>query len=142
MGPANFITDSVLRLRKGSLIARYTRIIAVFVCSGLYHIQIDMSYGIPPRSSGALRFFSSQALAIIFEDIIRFAYSTAFRGLSGKARDLEAYEKLLGYAWTALWLIWSTPAISYPMAQKNVQAGPSRILPFSPIRIVLGRFED
>lgn len=134
--PATFITEAVLRLRRGGLIARYIRVIATFVCSGVYHVFIDMSYGIPQRSSGALRFFCCQALAIILEDTIRFAYHTTIKDPSNKDRETKLWEKAIGFIWVAVWLVWSTPAISYPMAQKNAVNGGSYILPFSPIRIL------
>ena len=135
LSPATYFTESVLRLQRGGLIARYTRIIATFVCSGVYHIFIDMSYGIPQWSSGALRFFSCQAMAIILEDTVRFTYNTVIRDPSSRARKPKLWEKTIGFMWVAVWLVWSTPAISYPMAQRNAMNGESYILPFSPIRI-------
>ena len=139
--PATFVTESVLRLQKGGLIARYTRITATFACSGVYHTFVDMSYGIPQQSSGALRYFCCQALAIILEDTVRFGYRTAVGNPSSKDKP-KLWERSIGYIWVAVWLVWSTPAISYPIAQKNVVDGENHILPFSPIRILSRHFNN
>ena len=136
-GPATFLTFSVLGLPKGGIPARYVRVLAVFAVSGVYHIYIDMCYGISLAESGAFRFFICQGLGIILEDAFRFSYHH-FRDkwCPVSSASFGVWERWIGYPWTLCWLTWTTPALLYPMALQNEKMGQSGVLPFSIISIV------
>src|SRR5262245_32907110 len=65
-----FIAHTLLQLPRTSretspvtlLLARYTKIFVAFLLSGLVHLCSDQILGIPLRDSGAITFFSLQAL--------------------------------------------------------------------------------
>ncbi|KAI1079751.1 membrane bound O-acyl transferase family-domain-containing protein [Whalleya microplaca] len=71
---SKYLIYNVLRLRRGSRIVRYTRVWLIFVISGIWHVAIDFSSGIPARESGAFRFFCIQPLGIVIEDVIGSVY--------------------------------------------------------------------
>lgn len=111
-GPARFATYNVLRLSKGTLIARYTLVFFIFFISGCWHILTDLGSNLPPSQSGALRFFCTQALGIMLEDGAQEFY----RRLASKRQSLKAdiLRKCVGYVWVLAFLSWSTACWQYP----------------------------
>lgn len=66
-----------------------------------------MAASIPPKDSGAMRFFCTQALGIMLED----GAQEVFRRFGGKP---GLPSRLLGYVWIVMFLSWSTAAWLYP----------------------------
>lgn len=66
-----------------------------------------MGASLPPRESGALRFFCMQALGITFED----AAQDVYRRIGGQSGFLS---KMIGYMWVLAFLSWSIAAWQYP----------------------------
>lgn len=123
--PAEFITHIILRIPRGTIAARYTNIFAVFLLSGILHLYNDQGSGVPVADSGAIRFFCSNALGIMFEDGIQALFKKIWPSMS------LSLKKLVGYAWVSIFLIWTTPAWSYPYLRvANVES-----LTLSPVGI-------
>jgi len=110
-GPASFLTHTVLRLRKGSLLARYSNVFFSFFVSGAMHVVGDFGGGLGMAHSGALHFFCVQTLGIMLEDAVQALYQSAF----GTSR--ERLRRGLGFVWVLAFLTWSTPAWVYPTAR-------------------------
>ncbi len=72
----------------------------VFFISGCLHSVSDMSASLPPRDSGALRFFCMQALGIMLED----GFQNMFYRVGGQSGFLS---RAIGYVWVLLFLSWS-----------------------------------
>lgn len=106
-GPARFITYDILRLPRSGLIQRYALNFLVFFLSGCLHVATDMATSIPPNDSGAIRFFSTQALGIMLED----GAQEIFSRLGGK-HGLSS--RFLGYVWLVVFLSCSTAVWQYP----------------------------
>jgi hypothetical protein len=117
----------VLRLRRGTLASRYTRIFLAFLVSGAIHVIGDRAFGIPYREMGSLPFFCLQALGIMLEDGVQAA--TRGWGIPGPMR------RLVGYVWLVSFLWWSTPIWFYPMARVG---DTSEIIPFSVVTWATG----
>ena len=124
-GPARFFTFSVLRLPKRSLVGRYIFTAIVFALSGAMHICGEVTAGIPLSESGVVQFFVTQALGLLIEDAVVWAWGALHRGRDGKARW---WEKCVGFVWVVTWLAWSMPVWTYPAARRSQGEG---ILPFS-----------
>lgn len=83
--------------------------------------------------SGAPRFFVTQALGILLEDIVRVQW----RHLQLNKRDSNMQKMLLrirrrlGYLWVLVFLVWSTPVWVYPAIAVNRGEPKDRVLPFS-----------
>ena len=125
--PAYFITFYLLRLTKGTPLARYILLNLTFLISGIFHKYGDYASGVPWRDAGALKFFVMQAVGIMIEDAIQAGY----RGLTGRKRTSEKpalWVRCLGFCWLLLWLVWTTPTWTYPTSQR---ATGESILPFS-----------
>lgn len=131
--PSSFIAHSILRLRKGSITARYLKIFLTFTLSGVMHNIAGISSGMPVQDYGVLQFFCTQPFGIMIEDAVRACHTRLIRG-SGKSMDTPPPTLIthcIGYAWVAAFLLWSTPAWLYPQASRPVAAGPSSFLPYS-----------
>jgi len=115
-GPGYFFTYVLLRLRKGSLIARYLFIFATFTCSACMHWAADACQGMPWRQSGTIYFFCIQTLGIMLEDTVQaiFRVIETPKEDNKKEASLERWKKVIGYLWIASWLTWTSPAWFYP----------------------------
>lgn len=121
----------MLRLQRGTLLARYGVLSLTFVISGIFHRVGDVAGGTPWRDSGALRFFVMQALSIIIEDFAQGVSRTVKR--QDRSLDYpEGWKRTLGSVWLLFWLFWTTPDWNYPIVQRSSGQG---ILPFT----LLGR---
>ncbi|KAI1460936.1 membrane bound O-acyl transferase family-domain-containing protein [Annulohypoxylon moriforme] len=109
---SNFFIRDVLRIRKNAKLVRFLRIWVVFLISGLMHVAIDFSAGIPIQDSGAMRFFLIQPLGIIIEDVAGTYASPAIP----KPRIVR---RCLGFIWVSLWMAWTAPAYLYPIINKS-----------------------
>lgn len=130
LAPANFLASSVLRVPKGTLLARYTVLSLTFIISGAHHQLGDVASGVPWEEAGAMRFFVMQAVGIIVEDTVQGIY----RWLMGQERTAAKptrWKRALGFMWLLVWLIWTTPVWVYPVAQRSTGRG---ILPVSLLR--------
>lgn len=142
--PATFITYRILHLPQSNLIARCVRIVLSFLISGLLHQYVDVAGGVPWAESGALHFFCTQALGIVLESCVQASF-TYFRGRSSDYHDskqttISGRARVVGYIWTATFLIWSTPAFSYPVIQRNESGAANDMsLPFSFLKWVTQR---
>lgn len=115
-GISNMVTFSWLRLKKGTIIARYTNIVIAFLVSGMLHTAVDYGATVWPSESGSLRFFLMQAFAIMVEDTFQAIYYS----ISGKRRAEKAplSHKIFGYLWLIIFLTWSGPGFGYPLIRR------------------------
>ena len=131
---AGFLVHDTLRLTKHPMLARYAKILATFLISGLMHLLADLAVGMSFSDTGSVRFFCTQALGIVIEDGVQ-AVSRSMRGVGGAGWR----ERSLGYVWVVAFLAWSTPAWLYPAIRLNQGGAKDGILPFSVLRLLLGR---
>jgi len=137
--PASFITYSILRLPRRTLIGRLARIFLTFFISGILHTSVDIAGGMSWYESGSLRFFYMQALGIIMESCVEEALSgfAVQKAEVGSKSFVVPWARKLGYVWTAAFMVWSTPAYSYP-AIRRAEGGASDVpLPFSIVRFLI-----
>lgn len=143
LSAANFFTDDVLRLRKGTLVARYVRIFATFFLSGIIHTLVDTTAGINLKGNTAMTLFLMQAVGITIEDFIEWVYRSTKLGQTPSAADERNYGKggvespnrwqcMVGYVWVAAWLVWTTPAWSY----QNIRHDAGQLFPFSIVEAI------
>jgi Membrane bound O-acyl transferase family len=151
--PANFLAHDVLRLTEHRLTARYTKLLATFFVSGLMHMAIDMSLGMPLSESGSVRFFCTQALGIMFEDGVQAICRSARRRRRGSSSSSASgnasakaesqpptnWTRALGYVWVLAFMSWSTPVWAYPAIRMNKGGDEAKdaLLPFSVVRMLL-----
>lgn len=112
-GPARFLTFSILRLPKGSLLARYSNIFFAFLISGIIHLGADRPGALGRQRPINLPFFCIQALGILLEDTVQALYRQA-RGKEVGFRT-PLWARAVGYVWVVAFLVWSTPAWAYPI---------------------------
>lgn len=108
----------------------YQNLLVHFIISGLHHLVIDLSSGIPWYGSGAVRFFCMQALGIILEKVVHSLHLS----LSGRASPREpptSWTKILGYIWVISFLSWTVPGWLYPMLCRTRTGMEDSVLPFS-----------
>lgn len=132
--------QKILRLRRGSIFARYTHLLLAFFASGVMHVLIDMSAGLPFSHSGALRFFLMQAVGIAFEDAVQTSWRRLFApskaGTTSQA-FFWRYQRVIGYIWVLLWLTWSSPIAYYPTLEANKGESKDTIVPVSIIQPII-----
>jgi hypothetical protein len=123
--PAHFVTYTILGLRKGGLVGRYTCILLTFSVTGVLHIWIDMGFGIPWYKSGSMQFFWLQTAGILIEDGLHAMCKSL---VSGKEKRRRRTVDVLGVLWVLAWMSWSMPIWIYPSIQRNTGM---KLLPFS-----------
>jgi hypothetical protein len=107
---SEFFVHTLLNIEKGSLQARYCKLITCFFLSGALHFPADLSLGITSQESNAIQYFLTTALIIMFEDFIQYW----FRQLAGGQSKWSTY---IGYAWVCFYMYWMTPSWAYPAAR-------------------------
>ena len=117
----------VLHLPKETLASRYSNIFLVFLLSGLVHSDQDVATGMPWEASGAVRFFCTQAIGIIFEDGVQSIFRTWYTDNKKFKRPI----RFLGYIWVVAFFVWSTPAWTYPQASRPKAGEQDDMMPFS-----------
>jgi hypothetical protein len=127
---SDFLSTTLLRIPKGTLISRYTRLTFAFGISGFFHTIMDMVLGIHPLESGAIRFFLMHAGAIMVEDAIQELYRLS----GGKSNGCT---RAVGYVWTALFFVWTTPSWSWASIRVLAPRRDSS-LPFSVAKYFVG----
>jgi len=137
--PANFLTYGILRLPRSSRTGRLSRVFLTFFISAILHTSVDLAGGMTWQESGSLRFFCTQALGIIVEscveDIVHLF--TIQEVQESGPRTVGSWARMFGYVWTVTFMVWSTPAYSYP-AIRRAEGGASGVpLPFSIVRILM-----
>ncbi|KAI1212104.1 membrane bound O-acyl transferase family-domain-containing protein [Annulohypoxylon truncatum] len=131
---SSFFIHDVLRIRKNTKLARFLRVWVVFFISGVIHVAIDSSAGIPVQDSGALRFFLIQPLGIIVEDVVG-PY------LSPLTSEYRIVQRCLGFIWVGLWMAWTAPGYLYPIINKS-DPGDGGVVPVSIISYVKRLIEE
>ncbi|KAL1626148.1 hypothetical protein SLS54_002982 [Diplodia seriata] len=128
---ADFVSDKILRIPRGTLLSRYTRIFIVFIISGIIHHVCVRGMGVPSEESGGLVFFPLQALGIMVEDAVQAALvgKTGFRN--------AGVRRLFGYVWVVAYLGWSTPTWFYPQSRVGTDA--EILLPVRVARPLIGK---
>ena len=135
--PAHYTTYSLLRLRKGTLLARYTFTFFAFAISGFIHAMEDHGEGIVWQRSGSMRFFCTQAVGIMLEDTVQATYHAAVRRWGGAdAHFQRLWTRVIGYSWVVIWMVWTSPAWFYPKLQIVTGSESDAILPFSFLRLL------
>jgi len=131
--PANFVTNDILRFRKGALLSSYIHLMLTFFFSGLMHACSDISQSISWQHSGAVRFFCTQAIGIMVEDCAQTTVRLLTSSNRKKAPSLQhtPIAKILGFAWVLVFLIWSTPVWIYPSLYANKGEEKDIVVPFS-----------
>ena len=131
---------SLLRLRRHTLIARYTHLLIVFLLSGILHTFTEVAAHYDPedgttisfRDSQCIRFFLTQALGIMIEDGAQEAVRRVWPEMTKK----KTLKRVIGWVWVLGFLGWSTPAIMYPAASMNRGTRRDTLLPISIIQVI------
>ncbi|KAI3577864.1 hypothetical protein IWW34DRAFT_806452 [Fusarium oxysporum f. sp. albedinis] len=120
-GWGDFIPDRVLRLRRGTSLSRYSRLILTFFTSALMHRCLHYFYRLEAGEWYEIEtFFLLQPVAIMFEDAIQAA--TVRIPLSRPLRWI------VGFIWLCAFFTWVTPTFLYPTMRVP---DPGQLLPFS-----------
>ncbi|CEF74354.1 hypothetical protein FGSG_02115 [Fusarium graminearum PH-1] len=104
---SDFLVHGLLHMPRGTLIARYCKLIISFFISGALHYPADRALGISVQESNAITYFLVTALAIMCEDGVQHIS----KGLGGNKR------KYFGYIWVVAYMYWMTPSWGYPAAR-------------------------
>ncbi|KAF4958081.1 hypothetical protein FSARC_11117 [Fusarium sarcochroum] len=103
----DLLPDKIFRLRRGTLLSRYTRLFLTFLVSGLMHHSLGHLYSFAADDTFASeRFYTLQAVGIAFED--------AVQALTADIPLPMSVRRVVGYIWVLVFLSWSTPTCSYP----------------------------
>lgn len=125
---SDFISRTVVRVPRGTLLARYMKLFLSFFISGCLHVVADLVLGVPPGESGALHFFVFTALAILIEDGVQELWQRVFGTAS------SGWRIYFGYVWAMSFMIWTVPTWAYAAA-RWVRPQEDVLLPFSITKI-------
>lgn len=134
---AEYLSDDVLRVPRGTLVSRYGKMYATYLLSGAMHAASETAAfnGRTWAESHSLWFFSMQWLGTVIEDAAQELYRRVFGRC--KTQEPVGWQRMLGYLWTFLWLSYTTPRYVYAAA-RHPTAGICAIF-FDPIRMYLKR---
>ncbi|KAI6785817.1 uncharacterized protein J7T54_006156 [Emericellopsis cladophorae] len=80
-GPADAFVDQILRIRRGTLLSRYVRLTLAFALSGVIHWGAEVCSGVAKPDRSQFLFFTSQAFAVMSEDVVQSLYKRSGRPL-------------------------------------------------------------
>lgn len=134
---SSFIIQRVLGISRGTQLSRYARLVTIFAISALMHVLVDVAAGMPVSSSGAIRFFLTQAFGILVEDIVVSIYC----GFLARGRPRPSYyyllEKGVGFMWVGVFMVWSSPAYVYPLMYRVNTGREDSVIPFSIMKLLV-----
>ena len=136
--PATFLTSlitGILHLPERTTAARYIHLFLTFVFSGVMHAASDLAQGTSWNETGAMRFFCTQAVGIMFEDSFRLLAGVDLFRLRLQSKQI-IMSKILRYIWVVIFLVWSTPVWIYPSMRMNRGEEKDTVVPFSVLRLV------
>jgi hypothetical protein len=111
---SSFLAHRVFKFRSGSNLSFFIQIYATFIISGIVHT--------PWPSTGAFRFFLSQAVAITFEEIV-----IALAARAGLKRS-NAFLRSMGLVWVYCWFVYSlTPWYDFLMSSGAYEHGGTKL---------------
>lgn len=133
---SDYITYNILRIPQTSkTLVKYARVVLAFTLSGLLHVIVDCSLAIPLKESGAMNFFIIQVLGIAVEDMAFGLNRLKDESIRQSPKSFRA--KLLGYIWTAAFVVWSLPAMIYP-SMRHMSPDKVRPVPFPILQRLFG----
>src|SRR5207247_241392 len=104
---ALFIAEAVLHVPKDFPLYRQLITILIFTLSGVGHALGLWTIGPMCDVASALRWNILMGFALIFEDLVRWAFSGMVAGRRWR---------LFGYIWVWIYLAWSLPKMVFPNA--------------------------
>lgn len=126
----NLILTSVLRIPSRSSIAYILRLVLVFVLSGAVHVGMDLGFSVPFGKTGAMWFFTLQAVGMMVEQVVQSVWYTLSER---KGMGASMVDRMVGHLWVALFLSATAPVWLIPIF-KGLYDGGVR----SPVPLVLG----
>ncbi|KAK4494433.1 hypothetical protein PRZ48_014731 [Zasmidium cellare] len=96
----SLLLTRLLRIPQGTLLSSTSQLFLTFTISYLFHLA--QMFNVTRKDMGEFAFFMSQPLAIVFEDLVFWAWKKM--GLKGRNRGLE---RVVGYVWVVGWFSWS-----------------------------------
>ncbi|PGH28362.1 hypothetical protein GX50_08900 [[Emmonsia] crescens] len=102
----------------------YTKLILIFLISGIAHINSDRILGIPFRDSHSISLFLCQAWGILFEDAVQWMYRCV-TGSKGNG-PVKLWHRLVGYVWLVVFALWAAPGWVFSVLRLEV---PPVVLP-------------
>ncbi|KAJ5387059.1 hypothetical protein N7509_009600 [Penicillium cosmopolitanum] len=129
---SRLITRDVLGLAPNSTLRRYMNICIVFFLSGGLHVVLDIVQGIPSQESGAMLFFALAPLGLMIEDAFKALWRLILhQNKESKTQNdapLPRSQRILGLAWTMLWLGVTSTWYFYPQMLRPQN---QNLVPFS-----------
>lgn len=98
---------SILGFPRGHLVTRYTRLMLVFLLSGLLHLTMEYQIEFAKGEAGSVNFFVLQALGIMLEDGVQAIARIHFPKMGRQIK------RRIGYTWVAVFLLETTPVWFY-----------------------------
>lgn len=92
------------------------KIFLAFFLSGLVHVPSDMGSAVPASQSGAIRFFCTQLIGLVVEDVFSPLFNPLWRTRAGRA-----IAPFLGYFWVITFLAWSGPVRWFPVIRMQTR---------------------
>ncbi|PLB44772.1 hypothetical protein P170DRAFT_458457 [Aspergillus steynii IBT 23096] len=132
---SRYLTYELMKIQPHTLGAKFTRMGVVFAVSGFMHFLIDISAGIPVYDSGAMRFFCTQIVGIIVEELFRAAHGLIRP--QHKTETPSKRQRAVGYVWVGAFLVWSLPSYVYPMMYRGALGLDDSVVPVKLVQRVL-----
>jgi hypothetical protein len=134
---SHFFVHDVLRFPRGNKVVSYLRAFTTLFVSGVQHLVIDLSAGVSMKDSGAIRFFCTQLVGILIEDVViaswrKYEGHQSGVGVKGSQNhNTPLWQRTIGIIWVAVFLTWSTPSYLYPLMYRAKMGYADSTVPWS-----------
>ncbi|KAF2636270.1 hypothetical protein P280DRAFT_473121 [Massarina eburnea CBS 473.64] len=113
------IISRALGIRQNSQLARYVNAFLVFGLSAVMHSLISAKFGNRCAWGRTMAYWTMQPVAFILEHVVQSVWHATLRRsvrrLLGNNGLLNVCERLVGYVWVVVWLLWEAPKRTFPL---------------------------
>jgi hypothetical protein len=115
------VTSRWLGLNQKTVFSRLVNNYLVFLLSGIMHGAVMWIFETPCAWRANMQYWLLQPIAFVVEGIVQYYWGRFRRSrLSGvRPSVLSAFERMVGYTWVCVWLVWEAPKRSHAIRYCN-----------------------
>jgi hypothetical protein len=100
-----------LGFRQWTVFSRLLNNYIVFLMSGVMHAAVLWKFETKCAWSATMRYWSMQVVAFVLEGVVQHYWGRFRQTRLTRARPavLSGFERLVGYVWVVVWLVWEAP---------------------------------
>jgi hypothetical protein len=107
-----------------TLSSRFINNFLVFFLSGLMHGLVLRQFGVECAWRGSMEHYLLQPVAFMLEGVVQHYWGRFRRNKLSRIQPsvLSALERIVGYTWVLVWLIWEAPMRNFTLIHCNTES--------------------